>query len=119
MTLKDNELRTAFINALRNAMYVAHQNSVEHGFYENEFNLGEKFMLMVTELAEGFEGHRKNIAHLPDEHCPEYTNLEVEVADTMIRIFDFAEYKKLKLAGAILAKMDYNATRPYKHGKQY
>jgi hypothetical protein len=119
MNLKDNEKRVAFTNILAQVQYICHQNAVEHGFYEHEFNLGEKLMLTITELAEGYEGVRKNIGHLPDEHCPEYTNEEIELADSIIRLLDLAEYRKLRLAGAVLCKMDYNATRPYKHNKQF
>lgn len=119
MNLKDNEKRVAFINIFNQVQYVCHQNSVEHGFYEGDFNIGEKLMLVVTELAEGYEGIRRNINHMPDEHCPEYTNEEIELADAIIRLMDLAEFRKLRLANAILCKMDYNATRPYKHNKQF
>lgn len=119
MTLKDNEKRTAFISMLAQVQYICHQNSVEHGFYEHDFNLGEKLMLTITELAEGYEGVRRGISSRPDEHCPEFTNEEVELADAIIRLLDLAEYRKLRLPAAILCKMDYNATRPYKHNKQF
>jgi NTP pyrophosphatase (non-canonical NTP hydrolase) len=71
-------------------------------------NTGELMMLMVTELAEGFEGFRKN---MPDEHLPQFSSLEVELADTMIRILDFAGGKNLNLAAALVAKMQYNCQR--------
>jgi len=45
------------------------------------------FMLIVSELAEAMEGERKN---LMDDHLPHRKMAEVELADTMIRIFDYA-----------------------------
>lgn len=50
-------------------------------------NPGELLMLVVTELAEGVEGLRKN---LMDDHLPHRKMIEVELADAMIRLFDFA-----------------------------
>lgn len=50
-------------------------------------NRGEMFMLMVSEVAEAMEGERKN---LMDDHLPTRRMAEVELADTLIRIFDYA-----------------------------
>ena len=120
MNIKHEATRTSVATAIQQLTYVCHQNSVEHGFYEGrEFNLGEKGLLIVSEIVEAFEGDRNGKATMPDEHCPEYTNFEIEVADACIRIFDLAEYRKLRLGQAILSKMDYNASRPYKHNKNY
>lgn len=70
---------------------------------------GDLIMLMVTELAEAYDdGVRKNI---PDEKCPDFSALEVELADALIRIFDFAGGFDLDLAGALIAKRRYNQTR--------
>lgn len=44
---------------------------------------------------------------------------EDELADIMIRVMDLARYKKIDLESHILAKMRYNKTRQYKHGKKY
>lgn len=71
-------------------------------------NVGELMMLMVTELGEGFEGYRQN---KPDNHLPQFSSLEVELADTIIRILDFAGGKNLNVADALVAKMIYNCQR--------
>lgn len=71
-------------------------------------NVGELLMLAVTELAEGMEGHRKG---LMDDKLPHRPMLEVEMADAVIRIFDAAGGLNLDLAGAIVEKLAYNATR--------
>lgn len=70
--------------------------------------VGDKLMLAVTEIAEAKEGYRKA---LWDRHLPDRLSIEVELADAMIRIADLAGALELDLAGAIVSKMKYNATR--------
>lgn len=71
-------------------------------------NKGEMFMLMVSELSEAFEGERKT---LMDDHLPHRRAVEVELADALIRIFDYAGEHKLDLDGAVAEKRAYNKTR--------
>ncbi len=71
-------------------------------------NTGELLMLMVSELAEAMEGDRKNKM---DEHLPNRKSIEVELADCVIRIFDFAGFNGLDLGGAIFEKLQYNNKR--------
>ena len=92
-----------------------HQASVDGGWWNDlttgqwkDRNVGEMMMLMVSELAEGFEGIRK--AKM-DDHLPHRTSIEVELADLLIRVFDFAGYHQLDLDGAVREKMAYNKTR--------
>lgn len=73
-----------------------------------------RLMLMVTELAEAAEGIRKPG---PDQHCPEFTAEEVEMADAIIRILDHCGKNKLRLKGALVAKLVFNLSRPHRHGK--
>lgn len=71
-------------------------------------NVGELLMLCVSELSEAMEGHRKN---LPDDKLPHRSMFEVELVDTLIRIFDIAGGMGLDLEGAYQEKMKYNASR--------
>lgn len=71
-------------------------------------NVGELLMLVVSEVGEAMEGHRKNKM---DEHLPNRKSIEVELADAVIRIFDMAGAMELDLGGAIAEKLMYNATR--------
>lgn len=71
-------------------------------------NTGELLMLMVSELAEAMEGDRKNKM---DDHLPHRKSIEVELADCMIRICDFAGFHNLDLGGAIFEKLQYNNKR--------
>ena len=64
-----------------------------------ERNGGELIALMHSELSEALEGLRKDRA---DEHLPHRKSVEVELADTLIRIFDFAGELGLDLGGALV-----------------
>jgi hypothetical protein len=74
-----------------------------------ERNKSEMIALMHSELSECLEGVRKS---LPDTHLPQYSMELVELADTIIRIFDYAEGHKLGALGpVILNKIIYNRQR--------
>jgi NTP pyrophosphatase (non-canonical NTP hydrolase) len=92
-----------------------HQSCREAGWYTNvktgeplDRNEGEMYALMHSELSEAFEGLRKNKM---DDHLPHRLSEEVELADVIIRILDYAGYKDLDLDGALAEKFAYNQTR--------
>ena len=91
-----------------------HANAVAKGFYNNPPREGEAMALIHTEVAEATEGARHG--NPPSEHIPEFSAVEEELADTVIRCMDWSEHKKYRLAEAIVAKMAYNAGRPHMHG---
>lgn len=47
---------------------------------------------------------------------PDYTALEEEMADVIIRCFELAAFLELDIEGAAKAKLAYNRSRPHKHG---
>lgn len=71
--------------------------------------VGQKLMLIVSEVSEAMEGHRKG---LRDDKLPKRPMVEVELADAVIRICDLAGAMGLDLGGAIAEKLAFNATRP-------
>jgi NTP pyrophosphatase (non-canonical NTP hydrolase) len=71
-------------------------------------NKGEQLMLMVSELSEAMEGDRKN---LMDDKLPTRPMVEVELADCVIRILDFAYGHGLDLGGALMEKLECNIHR--------
>lgn len=73
-----------------------------------ERNKGEMLCLIHSEISECLEGVRKDLA---DDHLPHRSMEEVELADAMIRIFDYAAGHGLDLQGAYEEKMEYNAQR--------
>lgn len=71
-----------------------HADNVAAGWWSDlqtgqriERNVGELLMLTITELVEGSFGHQLK---LMDDHLPDHTMLEVELADAAIRLCDTA-----------------------------
>lgn len=97
----------------------AHENSVNHGFWEKDKNFGEVIALMHTELSEAYEEYRnhKNVDETYYEEDGKPCGVPSELADVVIRVFDFCGGANIDLEKIILEKMEYNKTRPYKHGK--
>lgn len=53
-----------------------------------------------------------------DDHVPELTGEEAELADLLIRVFHYCGNRNINLGRAIALKQNYNENRPYKHGKK-
>ena len=98
----------------------AYENSKKHGFWEEEKNFGEVIALMHSELSEAFEEYRNgknfNETYYENENKP--CGIPSELADVVIRIFDFCGGENIDLEKIILEKMEYNESRPFKHGKK-
>ena len=75
---------------------------------EPKCNVSEKLCLIHSEISEALEGYRKN---LMDDKLPTRSNLEVELADALIRICDLSAGLDLDLTGAVIDKLEYNKTR--------
>ena len=73
-----------------------------------ERNKGELLALIHSEISEALEGERKN---LMDDHLPHRKMAEVELADAVIRILDYAGGFGYDLQGAYEEKMAYNKQR--------
>ena len=86
---------------------MCHAIAKSKGFWDKERNIGEALMLVVTELAEGMEAHRKQ----------DQENFKEELADTFIRLFDLCGGLGIDIQAEILKKCEKNKLRPYKHGK--
>lgn len=113
----------------------AHALAKQKGFWEilpdtkkvAPRNLSELLMLIVTELGEACEALRKNLRQDVISQAANCRTkgewlkdtFEDELADAVIRICDLAESEGINLEWQIKKKMEYNKTRPIKHGKQF
>lgn len=102
--------------SVKELVTLCHGNAIAAGWYTDlatglrkELNMGERYMLIVSEISEAMEGTRKN---LMDDKLPHRRMDEVELADACIRIFDLAGSKGMDLQGAIMEKIAFNAIRP-------
>lgn len=86
-------------------------------YFRKGFNHEQKLLLMVSEICEGMEGARgAPWPGIADDKLPHRPMLEVELADTVIRIMNYASHCGLDVQGAIIEKNKFNATRGHKHG---
>lgn len=97
---------------INNAVNICHKAAADAGWWDNKESTpreqAEKIALIHSEVSEALEGIRKDKM---DEHLPHRKSVEVEMADAVIRIFDFAGSYGLDLGGAMEEKMAYNAQR--------
>jgi len=84
------------------------------GFHENSQSEGEIICLMHSELSEALEAVRHN--NPQSEHISEFSSVEEELADVVIRAMYYAELKGYRLGLAIIEKIKFNKNREYKHG---
>lgn len=114
--IKAHRMNQAIAQAANLITEVSHAASLKAGWWHDlktgeliEPNIGEKLMLIVSEVSEAMEGARKN---LMDDKLPHRKMIEVELADAVIRIGDLCGRLKLDLGGAIAEKLEFNAIRP-------
>jgi NTP pyrophosphatase (non-canonical NTP hydrolase) len=112
MSIYSNET-TKFVRGWDWVQDIVHETAKEKGWWDTDRNDGELIALMHSELSECLEALRKPG---DSEHIPDFTGVEEELADVIIRIMDFAGARKLMVAAAILAKIEFNKSRPVKHG---
>lgn len=125
-----------FINGL---CFSIQQDNASRGFWDEKRNVGELLMLVVSELGEAIEAHRKGKFASEDivRNLAEFNNalqdpqgqdvfltfvkdtFQDEIADAVIRLFDLAAGLGLDLGNHMKLKIAFNNTRERLHGKKY
>jgi NTP pyrophosphatase (non-canonical NTP hydrolase) len=105
---------TLFVASFNKAASEVHATATDKGWWESERSDGELIALMHSELSEALEAIRQG--NPPDDKITEFTGVEAELADCIIRIMDMAQMRGYRVAEALVAKAAYNKTRPYRHG---
>ena len=92
----------------------AHIHTLNHKWWHDkngnrlERNKGELLCLIHSEISEAMEGERKD---LMDDKLPHRKMAEVELADALIRILDYAHGFGYDIQGAVDEKLAFNQVR--------
>jgi NTP pyrophosphatase (non-canonical NTP hydrolase) len=117
------------VAGLNESAQIIFEGNKAKGFWDKERNVGEMLMLVVSELGEAMEAHRKGLM-TTDENWLLYAatgdfkstikdTFEDELADAVIRLLDMSAGLGIDLEAHISHKVAYNATRERLHGKGY
>jgi len=94
----------------------AYKQAFNNGFYDYG-NIPDdvktvliKLLLINTEVTEAVEGLRKDQGT---------ERLQEELADILITLLDLMGYVQMDVDSILEKKMDYNKTRPYRHGRMF
>lgn len=131
-----DEGKKLLVEAIELLTAISWQNAENKGFHESGRPFSEEIALIHSEVSEALESDRTGEpslwfkTNLPVDGYPlDSTNedgsprkaegVAAEYADVLIRIGDSCGGRDIPLASALIAKMNYNTTRPYKHGRKF
>lgn len=95
----------------------AYLTADEHGWHDSERTFGDVIALCHSELSEALEVYRSNGYMYWENSNGKPEGIAVELADVLIRIFDFmGNFKEIDFEKVVQKKMVYNTRREYRHG---
>ena len=109
---------------IRDIISEANKTANEKGWWDDPHkSIGEMIALIHSELSEALEEWRKGVdlqriyySQHPESKFNKPEGFSVELADAIIRICDVCGELNLPLERALAEKMEFNKTRPYRHG---
>lgn len=128
IVVQANVTKRENMSSINDYVTASYNNAKDHGWHDQPRSIGDLICLMHSELSEALEEHRKgkppqeiyfvskNPVVLGSPEKPE--GIPIELADCIIRIFDFCGLHDIDLEKALSLKMEYNKTRPYRHGNK-
>lgn len=117
LTLKwQSAVEKSALIGLIQAIDLCHSTARDSGWYldletgePKTINFHERIALIHSEVSEALEAVRKS---LPDDKLPHRSGVEVELADCLIRIFDWAGSVEGNFAGTVLVRFTTEAIQP-------
>jgi len=106
-------MNDTFISSFNKLASEIHTVACSKGWWDEERNNGELIALIHSEALEALRH-----GNPPDDKIPEFTGVEAELADVIIRCMDMAQPRGWRLEEAIVTKNEMNKTRAYKHGNK-
>ena len=96
-----------------------HKNAVEKGFWPEDIDdifIAKQLMMIVSEVTEVMEAIRKDKGE--EEITKEFADILIRTLDLYAGVVE-AGYTRLSLDQALKEKVDFNKTRPEKHGVRF
>ena len=96
-----------------------HNNAVEKGFWPEDIDdifIAKQLMMIVSEVTEAMEAIRKDKGE--EEITKEFADILIRTLDLYAGVVE-AGYTRLSLDQALKEKVDFNKTRPEKHGVRF
>lgn len=109
-------LSAAFEASRKGETYIPVLDPEVREYSDEEALFATRISLMHTELSEAWEALTNG--NPPSEKI-DFSHVEEELADVLIRIFDECGRRGWDIGGAVVAKMSRNSKRPYRHGKKF